>query len=160
VREWRRVIFTLDRPAAVAAVAAPPGGDHRIRRLRPDDAEQLDRLGDGTRWISATWGGPAGMAASGAGWGAFAGERLVAVACPFFVGSVYEDLGVVTEPDARGLGLSTACAAAVVGDVHARGRIPSWTTSPDNAASLRIAAKLGFALRRHDRLLVVGVEIP
>ena len=55
--------------------------------------------------------------------------------------------GVATEPGSRGQGLSTACAGAVCQDVRDRGRIPSWTTSPDNTASLRVAAKLGFTVR-------------
>jgi predicted GNAT family acetyltransferase len=76
------------------------------------------------------------------------------------VGAVYEDVGVATEPGFRGLGLSSACAAAVCRDVRRRGRLPSWTTSPDNTASLRVAAKLGFRHRRHDRLLVADVPIP
>jgi GNAT superfamily N-acetyltransferase len=60
----------------------------------------------------------------------------------------------------RGQGLSTACAGAVCQDARDRGHLPSWTTSPDNAASLRVAAKLGFTLRRRDRLLVAGVPVP
>jgi RimJ/RimL family protein N-acetyltransferase len=44
--------------------------------------------------------------------------------------------------------------------VRRRGRVPSWTTSPDNTASLGVAAKLGFTLQRRDRLLVVDVPVP
>jgi RimJ/RimL family protein N-acetyltransferase len=105
-------------------------------------------------------GRPRGTGRQWHGWGAFSGGRLVAVSCPFFVGAAYEDLGVATEPGFRGLGLSTACAAAVCQDVRGRGRVPSWTTSPDNTASLRVAAKLGFRLQRHDRLLAADVPIP
>jgi RimJ/RimL family protein N-acetyltransferase len=157
VFEWPRVIFTLEGPAG--AVPAPPAG-HEVRRLGAGDGGSLASLGEETAWIAKTWGSPAGLAASGTGWGAFAGPRLVAVACPFFVGEVHEDLGVATEPASRGLGLSTACAAEVVRDVRRRGRVPTWTTSPDNTASLRVAAKLGFALRRRDRLLVVAIPAP
>jgi RimJ/RimL family protein N-acetyltransferase len=131
-----------------------------VRRLGPGDAGALAGLGEETAWIADTWGGPGGLAASGTGWGAFSGRRLAAVACPFFVGAAYEDLGVATEPGFRGLGLSPACAAAVCQDVRRRGRVPSWTTSPDNTASLRVAGKLGFRLERHDRLLVVDVPVP
>jgi predicted GNAT family acetyltransferase len=82
------------------------------------------------------------------------------VACPFFVGTAHEDLGVATEPGFRRLGPSTALAAAVCRDVRDRGRVPSWSTSPDNTASLRVAARLGFTLRRRDRLLVADVPVP
>jgi predicted GNAT family acetyltransferase len=101
-----------------------------------------------------------GLAASGFAWGAFVAGQLAAVACPFFVGERYEDIGVVTEPKFRGLGLSTACAHALCGDIRARERQPSWSTSPDNTASLRVAEKLGFAVQRYDLLYVVGVRIP
>jgi RimJ/RimL family protein N-acetyltransferase len=151
------VIFTLEGPGD-----PPPGhpGAAEVRRLGPGDARSLAGLGSETDWIASTWGGPEGLAASGTGWGAFCERRLVAVSCPFFVGAAYEDLGVATEPGFRGLGLSTACAAAVCEDVRRRGRVPSWTTSPDNTASLRVAAKLGFRLQRRDRLLVADFPVP
>lgn len=157
VAEWPRMILTIEGP--LGPVPALRAG-HHVRRLGHEDSGSLASLGEETAWIANTWGGPAGLAASGLGWGAFAGPRLVAVACPFFVGAVHEDLGVATEPAFRGLGLSTACAGALAQDVRRRGRIPSWTTSPDNTASLRVAAKLGFGMRRRDRLYVVGIAIP
>jgi predicted GNAT family acetyltransferase len=93
-------------------------------------------------------------------WGGFIGGRLAAVACTFFAGRGHEEIGVVTEPGYRGRGLSAACAAGLCGDIVARGRIPSWTTSPDNAASMRVAEKLGFTFQRRDVLYVVGIPIP
>jgi GNAT superfamily N-acetyltransferase len=157
VTEWERLIFTLEGPPGPVPAA---GAGQPVRRLGAGDGAAVAALGDETSWIATTWGGPAGLAASGMGWGAFAGPRLVAVACPFFVGEAHEDLGVATEPGFRGLGLSTACAAEVAREVRRRGRTPTWTTSPDNSASLRVAAKLGFALHRRDRLLVVGIPVP
>jgi RimJ/RimL family protein N-acetyltransferase len=100
------------------------------------------------------------MAASGMAFGAFVDGRLASVACPFFITERFEDLGVVTEPEFRGRGLSPACAAAVCADVRARGRQPSWTTSPDNTQSLRVAQKLGFVEHHRDVLWVVGRQVP
>jgi RimJ/RimL family protein N-acetyltransferase len=154
VHDWPRMIFTLEGPFDAAGRACV------VRALGAEDAEALAGLGPETSWISNTWGGPQGLAASGMGRGAFCDDRLVSVACPFFVGEQHEDLGVVTEPGFRGLGLSPACAAAVCRDVRRRGRVPTWTTSPDNAASLAVAAKLGARLQRRDRLLVVGMAPP
>lgn len=151
---WDRVVLALQAPPR------PARTDRRVRRLATDDADLLAGLGDEAAWIGRTWGGPAGLVAGGTGWGAFAGGRLVSVACSFFVGERYEDVGVATEPGFRGQGLSTACAGAVCQDILRRGRTPSWTTSPDNAASLRVAAKLGFALQRRDRLYVIEVPVP
>ncbi len=85
---------------------------------------------------------------------------LASVACTFYQGAGYEDIGVATEPEYRGLGLSVACATGLCDDIRARGRTPSWSTSPDNAASLRVAEKLGFVLDRRDVLYVVGRSVP
>jgi hypothetical protein len=152
---WPRVILALpgSPPPAVSVDAV-------VRPLSAGDADHLAGLSPEVAWISATWGGPAGLAASGHVWGAFRRGRLAAVACSFFVGVGYEDVGVVTELPERGQGLSVACAGALCGAIQGRGRQPSWSTSPDNTASLRVAEKLGFVMQRLDRLLVVGQPIP
>lgn len=82
------------------------------------------------------------------------------MACTFYVGERYEEIGVATEPDHRGRGLSAASAAALCADIRARARCPSWTTSPDNVASLRVAEKLGFVRHHEDRLHLCGVPVP
>jgi GNAT superfamily N-acetyltransferase len=151
LRSWRRVILDLVRPRALPT---PPGVI--VRRLRRRDAPALHRLEEDVRWISDTTGGPAGLAASQTAFGAFARGRLASVAAPFFVGERHEDIGVVTAAAFRGRGLSPACAARVVADIRARGRRPTWSTAPENAASLRVAAKLGFRKERDSVLYVAG----
>jgi RimJ/RimL family protein N-acetyltransferase len=118
------------------------------------------RLSDEIGWVAKTWGGPAGLAASGHAYGAFAGGRLAAVTCSFFQGARYADAGVVTEPERRGQGLGVASARAWCAGTVAHRRVPTWTTSTDNSASRRIAERLGFALVRRDVLHVIGVAIP
>jgi RimJ/RimL family protein N-acetyltransferase len=86
--------------------------------------------------------------------------RLVALACSFFMGHQFEDIGVVTEPEFRGRGFSTACAGALCQDIREQRRSPSWTTSPDNIGSLRVAEKLGFEYQYRSRLYVCHVAIP
>lgn len=150
---WARVVLDLSvhlTPVEVPAASAI------IRSLGPDDTHALAHLPPSLAWIASTWDGPAGLAESGYAWGAFANAELVAVANSFFVGDRYEDIGVVTDLAHRGHGLSTACAAALCADIHRRGHEPTWTTATDNHASLRVAAKLGFAVQRYDRLLVIG----
>ncbi|GEL20423.1 GNAT family N-acetyltransferase [Pseudonocardia asaccharolytica] len=151
---WDRVVAVLPDAVDVPAPA------HPVRRLGPDDAAALAGLDPSIGWVCGTWGGPAGVAASGMAWAAFDDDRPVSVACSFFVGSAQEDIGVVTDPHHRGRGLSTACAAALVGEIRSRGRRPTWTTSPDNAASLAIAARLGFTRVREDVLYAVHTPIP
>jgi RimJ/RimL family protein N-acetyltransferase len=145
------VIYEL--PGDPHPVPAPVA---EIRRLGSGDAEAIDRLSPETHWISETWGGPAGAAAGGLAFGAFHGGRLTSVALPFYVGERFEDVGVVTEDGTRARGFSTACAAAVVEDIIGRGKRPSWSTSPDNIASRRVADKLGFRHCRDDLLYLVG----
>lgn len=155
LKVWDRVVFELKTKPALGLPAK-----QLIRRLEPDDVYHLQRMLPEINWIWNTWDGPERLAASGYAWGAFANERLVSVACSFFVGDHYEDIGVVTESEFRGLGLSVACAGKLCEDIQSRGKQPSWTTSPDNLASVRVAEKLGFVLHRHDVLYVTGVSIP
>ena len=155
LKVWPRVRFELDTPLRPART-----GPYTVRRLEPVDGPLLQKLSPEVNWISKTWGGPAGLASSGYGWGAFAARRLVSVSCTFFLGERYEEIGVVTEARFRGLGLSQACAVALCLDIQQRGHRPSWTTSPDNVASVRVAEKLGFAFSRKDRLYVIRVPIP
>jgi hypothetical protein len=152
---WDRVMHELrvEPPGA----AAP---DAVVRRLGPEDDWRLAGLGPSTSWIVKTWGGPAGLAGSGRAFGAFVEGALASVAAPFFVGDRYVDIGVVTESGWRGRALSPACAAALVRELQAQGVRPSWTTSPDNRASLRVAAKLGFERVRTDVLYVIGEPVP
>ena len=151
---WPRV--TLELPGSPQGPV--PGAS--VRRLGRDDERQLQRLSLETAWIWGTWGDAEGLTSSGRAWGAFLDGRIASVACTFFVGERYEEIGVVTEPDFRGLGLSPACAAALCAEIRDRGRTPSWTTSPDNVASLRVAEKLGFEVARRSSLYVVGMPAP
>lgn len=152
---WPRVIYSL------------PGPPHYtfpdrfiIRRLGAEDAGHLANLSEESNWIYKTWYGAENLANSGHAWGAFADGQLVSVANSFFVGARYEDLGVITEPGFRGRGLSAACAGMMCADVIARGRIPSWSTSTDNIASMRVAEKLGFQRERWDVLYVANFGVP
>lgn len=155
LRAWPRVVA---EQRTVPDLVPDPAA--LVRCLEPSDTASLHALDDDCAWISKTWGGPSGLAASGFGWGAFVGAHLVSVACTFFLGATYEEIGVVTAPTFRGARLSVACAAALCRDIWSRGHRPGWTTSPDNAASLRVADQLAFAFHRHDWLYVVGLSIP
>ena len=56
----------------------------------------------------------------------------------------YFDVSVDTVPTARQLGLATIVAAAMIRDERSRGREPVWGADQANAASLRLAKRLGF----------------
>lgn len=149
---WPRVIARLDG----CEVPDPEGVE--IRRLGWNDARALGALHEDIAWISNTWEGPEGLASSGLAFGGFAGRRLVAVAVPYSMGDRFEDIGVVTEEAFRRRGINAACVARVVDDIALRGRIASWSTTPDNAGSLGVAAKFGARKHRDDVLYMVGFD--
>jgi RimJ/RimL family protein N-acetyltransferase len=153
--KWQRVIGTLS-----GEPVEPPAVDAELRRFQASDADDLEMLSAESVWISKTWGGGRQLAKSGYGWGAWVDGVLASVACTYFLGDTYEDLGVVTEPEYRAEGLSTACSYELCLDVISRGRIPSWSTSTDNPSSWRVADKLGFVHQRNDWIYVVGREVP
>ncbi len=76
--------------------------------------------------------------------GAIVDGRIVAIAQNYALSPRYGDVGVATLPDYRRQGLATAAASLVIQWVVENGRIPVWSCGEDNAASLRVAQKLGF----------------
>ncbi|HEX2298560.1 MAG TPA: GNAT family N-acetyltransferase [Pseudonocardiaceae bacterium] len=152
---WERVIFEFPGEAVRPAQPAPA-----VRRLAAADADAIAGLAEDIRWIAASLGGPVELARSELAWGAFDDGRLVSVAVPFYLGERYEDVGVVTERAFRCRGWSTACAAAVIADISARGRRVTWSTSTDNPASLGVANRLGFHRVRGDVLYLLRIPIP
>ncbi|MFE7313443.1 GNAT family N-acetyltransferase [Streptomyces sp. NPDC057555] len=139
---WERMVYLHRVPVAVPRT---PRGV-KVRRLVPQDAEALSALDANNSWIHASWGGPAGLAASGHGWGAFHAGRVLAVACTYFRGTTYEDIACVTLPEHRRQRLALACVTALCRDIAARGHTPSWTCSRDNRASRLLAWTAGFRL--------------
>jgi GNAT superfamily N-acetyltransferase len=158
LEKWPRMIASLPS----APVEPPPlnAASVEVRRLCPADGDDLDMLSAEAVWVTQTWGGGKPLARSGYGWGAWDEGHLAAVACTFFLGIAHEDIGVVTEAEYRGQGLSTACTFSLCQDIIARGRTPTWATSTDNIGSWRVAEKLGFVHQYDDWLYVVGREIP
>ena len=144
---WERIIARITGPARVAA----PHGVV-LRRLGPEDGGALGALPRDLSWIAQSFETPTQTARAGFCFGAFVDGRLASVASPFLMGERFEDIGVVTLEEFRGRGLSPACAADAVADIRKRGRQPTWSTSPDNRASLRVAAKLGAEKERDDVL--------
>ncbi|MFH8348993.1 GNAT family N-acetyltransferase [Streptomyces sp. NPDC018045] len=142
---WERMIWVHHHPAP--AVRPAPGVT--VRRLTPADTPAVVGLGPAMAWISTSWGGPAGLAASGRCWGAVRNSRLLALAAPLFTGSRYEDIAVTTVPAERGRGLAHACVRALCAQITADGRTPSWTCSRDHHPSRRLAAKCGFRPVHH-----------
>ncbi len=152
---WPRVIGLL---AGGPSPALDP--NVIVRRLEPRDAPVACAIDPDCRWIWKYLGDATGMCASGLAWGAIVDGNVASIALPFTIGNRYEDVGVVTNSRYRGRGLSPACVAHLIDDVKGRGHLASWSTSPDNIPSLRVAEKMGFQKERDDVLYITGGEIP
>ncbi|MGW7490667.1 GNAT family N-acetyltransferase [Streptomyces sp. NPDC054786] len=139
---WERMLYLHQVPVPVPRT--PDGVT--VRRLAPEDAPALAALTPDTAWVHASWGGPAGLAASGLGWAAFRKEDVLAVACTYFHGTRYEDLACFTVPEHRRQRLALACVTALCQDIATRGHTPSWTCSRDNRPSRLLAWTAGFRL--------------
>jgi len=123
------------------SVAVPPSP--AVRPLTEADAALIG--------ASATSWGDAGFAdALRHGYRVFGvvqGGRLVARAMAAYdTGHTEEVAAVWTAHRWRGRGLATAVVATVTADILARVRVATYAVNPGNLASLRVAAKAGFAL--------------
>ncbi|MEV0322519.1 GNAT family N-acetyltransferase [Streptomyces sp. NPDC050658] len=148
-----RMVWTLQSPPTPGT---PPRGV-RVRRIEPADTDALQALGPDSAWITTSWGGPAGLAASGHGW--IATDRtgtVLAIACTYFRGSRHEDVAVLTHPDHRRHRLALACVTALCADITARGHTPSWNCATLNRASRLLAWTAGFRLVREYVQYAVG----
>lgn len=163
---WDRIVYRLDlgsKELELSSAAGEPmraGSSALVRFLDADDSPAVEALHPDVKWVAGPWGGPTGLAASGQAVGAFIDERLVAVASTFFLGVRHDEIAVGTEPEFRRRGFSTSCARLLTARSVAAGRVPSWTTSLDNAASRRVAERIGFEFVRFDALHVIGVDVP
>ncbi|WP_230195805.1 GNAT family N-acetyltransferase [Streptomyces coriariae] len=148
-----RMIWTLQADPQRATVPTSV----TVRRLRTGDTDALNALGPDSSWISASWGGPQRLAASGHGWAAVGRSgRVLAVACTYFRGARHEDVAVYTVPGRRRHHLALACVASLCADITARGHIPSWNCSLHDRASRLLAWTAGFRLDREYVHYAVG----
>ncbi|MGH4035765.1 GNAT family N-acetyltransferase [Actinomycetota bacterium Odt1-20B] len=140
-----RMVWTRQEPAQRCAV--PRGVT--VRHLEPADTEALVDLGSDASWITASWGGPLGLAASGHGWAATRRDgSILALACTYFRGAGHEDVAVFTAPEHRRHRLALACVNALTEDIARRGHVASWDCSTLNRPSRLLAWHAGFRLVR------------
>lgn len=90
------------------------------------------------------FGSPAAELAEGIFAAGIVEGEVVAYAHAYALTAKHADIGVATREDQRGRGLATAAAALVAAAVQTSGRVPVWSCGGTNAASRRVAAKLGF----------------
>ncbi|OIJ87598.1 GNAT family N-acetyltransferase [Streptomyces sp. MUSC 14] len=153
---WERMVWTLQATPQPATV--PHGVT--VRRLEPADTEALHALGPAASWLSASWDGPLGLAASGHAWAAVHRTgHILAMTCTYFRGTGYEDVAVYTVPDRRRHHLALACVTSLCADITSRGHTPSWNCSLHNRASRLLAWHAGFRLVREYVHYAVGSPV-
>ena len=84
------------------------------------------------------------MLTNGIAAGAVVDGNIVAIAHTYAETDLHADIGVSTVEQWRGKGFATAAASLVAREIQAKGKVPAWSCGEDNAASLRVAQKLGF----------------
>ena len=135
IRTQDDIYHTLERPA-------PRIAHDDVRRLTPDDLPLLQAAPASLQ--GGGFGSPAAELAEGIVAGGVVAGELVAIAHAYAITPTHADVGAATHEDQRRRGLATAAAALVAAAVQATGRTPVWSCGDTNAASRRVAAKLGF----------------
>ncbi|MBW3623875.1 MAG: GNAT family N-acetyltransferase [Armatimonadetes bacterium] len=134
---------------------SPPGGtggwpDWRERipegyALEPLDERLMEKWYEGLDpWVFGIWGGPEAFARSSFGYGLLHQGRYVSFTAGGAIGNGEVELEVGTDPDYRGRGLAMLTGSAIIERCRADGLRPAWSCHARNAASLRLAQKLGF----------------
>jgi GNAT superfamily N-acetyltransferase len=125
-RTWSGPAFAFPRELPNANGAVP---------VTPDNAAVLARYL--TDWMpDAEQGVPMAVLQQGA--------DAVSVCCSVRVTNRAHEAGVETHPDFRGRGHAARVVAAWAREVRARDRIPLYSTSWENHASLAVSRKLGL----------------
>ncbi len=135
VRPYGDIYHVLTRPAARFPNDA-------VRQLAAADLALLES----GPWPSpgGGFGGPGPMLAYGIAAGAIVSGQIVCFAQTYARSERHADIGVATIEAWRGRGLATAAASLVARWVQEAGQTPVWSAGEDNAASLRVADKIGF----------------
>jgi L-amino acid N-acyltransferase YncA len=137
----RRTRF-LDDVAHLLTVPARVVRNQAVRRLTMADLELLRSAPLELR--AGLWPGPRQLLTEGIVACAVVSDEIVATALTAACSERYADIGVYTREGVRGRGYATAAASLVARAVQEGGRTPVWSAGAHNAASLRVAQKVGF----------------
>jgi len=132
---YEDIFHELRRPATVC-------GHPHVRLLTRDDAPLLEAAEPPVR--GAGFGSTRAMLQEGFAAAGLVEGKVVSIAHTSARTGVHADIGVCTLEPFRRRGYATAAASAVARAVQAAGLVPVWSAGQSNAASLRVAAKVGF----------------
>jgi len=135
VRYYGDVYHTLSRPVVRFK-------DEAVRQLTLDDLELLESSPKELR--DSAFGNTRELLLEGFVACAIVSGRIVATALTGARTDRYGEVGVFTMEGWRRRGFSTAAASIVAQRIQEAGQTAVWSAGEDNAASLRVAEKLGF----------------
>lgn len=151
---WPRVRFVLhESPREV-----PYPRNARIRKVGLSDAPALEQIGQS--WVWNYWEDAEDFCRTATAYVAVVETIAISVVSIFVEYENHADLAVATHPSFRRKGLATAAAHALCAELVAQGKVPVWSTSPDNIASSTIPRKLGFTEIPANPVYVMNHEIP
>ena len=144
-RETGTAVALIEEPFYLpdGPVSAAPHPD--VRMLTTADVPMMEAA-EGALPGMEGWrlGSAVALVEEGLVCGAVTGGALVAVGFTSCWSDRYAEVGIATRPEAQGRGLATAAGALICTGIEAWGKTPVWSTSEENVASRRVAAKLGF----------------
>jgi RimJ/RimL family protein N-acetyltransferase len=124
-----------------------------VRRLTIDDGAAFEAVAP--PWALRSWGDFPSLITQGAAFGVpMISGGVASLAWTYESDLEHDKIGVATRPRYRKLGLGAAAASTLVDHiVRARRKSPLWVTTPDNPASIALAASLGFSTLVEEKLL-------
>jgi GNAT superfamily N-acetyltransferase len=139
-------------PGTMRAIAGARRGGAAVRPLAAGDEAAFRTAAPA--WALRGWTDDRTLIDQGAACGVPHAGGFAALAWVFDATERYDALAVFTAPAFRRLGLGRASARALLDHVRrARRKVPLWSASADNTASLALAASLGFVPRAEETVL-------
>ncbi len=114
------------------------------RMLRVDES-LFDRIVNTYRpRLGFLWPRREKFLSEGLGYALLEGEQIASLCHTTFVGGGECDIALTTGPEYRRRGYATLTTAAFIDTWLSMGLVPQWHCTPDNAASIAIAARMGY----------------
>lgn len=135
IRHYGDVYYVPSEPVADVR-------DPAVRELTVADVALLESADPDVR--GGGFGSARALLEEGLAAAAVVGDDVVSIAYTYARTKRYVDIGVCTLEPWQRRGLATAAASIVARRAQEAGQVPTWSTGEDNAASARVAGKLGF----------------
>jgi hypothetical protein len=132
----------IDDVCLTLSTAAPQFHDPAVRLITLDDLDMLEGARPELR--ASCYADTRDLLIHGIVACAVVGGEIVSTALTAARSANYAEVGVFTQEGHRGRGYASAAAAMVCSEAMAQGHQPVWSAGSHNAASLRVADKLGF----------------